>query len=390
MIDKTKFIGAPENFEPARVRQLLSRGIINNIANMERAIFCLEYVGQLQKEGLDFMFKGGSAVQMLLGDKWNRLSVDVDICTDVSEAELKGILDGIHRKFDGKAFAYSPRREMESGIPFYLYRIRTPPITEGERVILLDVLGTKPRYTTREIPLRTYFYNSSIQVVTPTIGALLGDKLSIIGPNTIGRPLNDSRNGIEYAKHFLDIHSLSESNPNHGECVKSYREALLIQSKVRGRRFALKECIEDAIFTCQVASLPQRVGEKLIRESSPSERERARSEFGILQRGLQRFRPFLVQRRIYSWDNLREYASRTALILKIIESDITDTQANGILKRDVPTREKIPGLIEHVKTISEELRWFIVPDEIANFPRLLRTWHDFFFFNEILENEKTL
>jgi len=35
------------------------KGIINNTANSEKAIFSLEYVGQLHEEGLDFVFKGG-------------------------------------------------------------------------------------------------------------------------------------------------------------------------------------------------------------------------------------------------------------------------------------------------------------------------------------------
>ena len=59
LTDKT--VGTKETFDSYKIRELLSKGIITNIANLEKAIFCLEYVGQLQEARLDFIFKGGSA-----------------------------------------------------------------------------------------------------------------------------------------------------------------------------------------------------------------------------------------------------------------------------------------------------------------------------------------
>ena len=113
----------------------MPKGIINNVSNLEKAIFALEYLGQLQDVGLDFIFKGGSAVQILLGSKWNRLSVDIDICTNASEDELIHQMEKIFNKFDRKGFAYVKRREITSSIPFYLYKIETPSITENKRTI---------------------------------------------------------------------------------------------------------------------------------------------------------------------------------------------------------------------------------------------------------------
>jgi len=380
VIDRSRLLGKSETFQPAYVRDLLSGGVINNISNLEKAIFSLEYVGQLWDEGLDFVFKGGSAIQILLGERWNRLSVDVDICTDASEEEFTSVLDRIRLRFGGEVFTYEKRRgEAESGSPFYLYRIETPPITDRRRVILLDGLGIKPRLSTQRTPLRTFYYDSSIEVTTPTIGAILGDKLSIIGPNTIGRPLRDSRNGLEYAKHLYDISSLTDSEPDLRECVDAYHESLRIQNRIRDRDFDLEECLNDAVFTCQVASLPQRLGEQAMENLKPPKRERAHSEYRILRDGLLRFRPFLVRNRTYAWDNLREYASRTALLSKAIRDDLTSNRMKEILYGTVPkSREEIQRLAERIRTIPEEERWFIMPEEIVNFPVLLKSWHDFF------------
>jgi hypothetical protein len=385
MIDTSKTIGTKKTFEPENIRGLLSKGVITNITNLERAIFCLEYVGQLQAEGLDLIFKGGSAVQILLGDKWTRLSIDVDVCTDASNEGLETILEKIHRKFDRKSFSYTPRdREISSRIPFYLYRIETPAISERSRTILLDVIGIKPRLAVQQTPLKAFFFESSASVTTPTIGALLGDKLSTIGPTTIGRPLNDSRNGLEYAKHFFDIGSLQQTAFELEQCKTAYKEAIKIQSMVRGKEYAPDECFNDMLFTCQVASLSQRVGEEAIKELSPSKGARAKSELRTLRDGLQRFRPFLVQKTSYSWDDLRYNAARTALLIKVLNSSITGTKARKILNAGTPTtKDEILHLIEQVRRIRKEKRWFIIPEEIANFPKILKAWHNFFFFEEL-------
>jgi len=385
MIDTSKTIGTKKTFEPENIRGLLSKGVITNITNLERAIFCLEYVGQLQAEGLDLIFKGGSAVQILLGDKWTRLSIDVDVCTDASNEGLETILEKIHRKFDRKSFSYTPRdREISSRIPFYLYRIETPAISERSRTILLDVIGIKPRLAVQQTPLKAFFFESSASVTTPTIGALLGDKLSTIGPTTIGRPLNDSRNGLEYAKHFFDIGSLQQTAFELEQCKTAYKEAIKVQSMVRGKEYAPDECFNDMLFTCQVASLSQRVGEEAIKELSPSKAARAKSELRTLRDGLQRFRPFLVQKTSYSWDDLRYNAARTALLIKVLNSSITGTKARKILNAGTPTtKDEILHLIEQVRRIRKEKRWFIIPEEIANFPKILKAWHNFFFFEEL-------
>jgi len=385
VINTTKTVGTRETFNSERIRDLLSQAVIVNITNLEKAIFCLEYVGQLQEEGLDLIFKGGSALQLLLGNKWTRLSIDIDICTDSSKEELETILEKIHYKLDKKAFSYTPRnREISSRVPFYLYRIETPAITEKSRTILLDAIGTKPIIATQQTSLKTFFYDSSARITTPTTGALLGDKLTTIGPTSIGRPLNDSRNGLEYAKHFFDIGILQETDFHIQQCKIAYAEVIRIQSKIRNKEYTRDECFEDMLFTCQVASLPQQLGEQTINELPSPKVGRATSEFRILQDGLRRFRPFLVQKTSYTWDDLRNNAARTALLTKILNSNITDAEATKILNAHAPTRkEEILTLIEQIKKLPKEERWFIIPNEMVNFPKILRTWHSFFFLNEL-------
>lgn len=57
MIDTTKTIGTPATYAQEKIRNLLAERKITNITNLEKAIFSLEYLGQLHNEGLPLIFK---------------------------------------------------------------------------------------------------------------------------------------------------------------------------------------------------------------------------------------------------------------------------------------------------------------------------------------------
>jgi hypothetical protein len=387
MIDTTKTVGTAATFDAPRINGLLSTDLINNVANLEKAVFSLEYLGQLQKEGLDFIFKGGSAIQVILREKWTRLSIDDDICSNVSEKELIDVMSNIHQKFDKTAFSFKAREKVIAGsIPFYLYIFEAPSITVAgdTRSCLLDVMGIKPNYATTKVPLKTSFFESSATITTPTIGALLGDKLSTIGPNTMGRRLVDSRNGVEYAKHFYDIKNLQEADFRLNECSAAFHEAINLQSKIRNKIFSVRECCEDMFFTCKVASLPQSVGEQLIANLQEPQRARAYSEFRILRDGLARFRPFLVRGLTYSWDELRYCAALTALLTKMVQLDLSEERVRTIMRTSVPSKKiEIQSVAAQIADVPQSDRWFVQLDEMVNFPKILQMWHDYFLLDKI-------
>jgi hypothetical protein len=315
-----------------------------------------------------------------------RLSVDTDICSNTSQEELTEVLDSIYQKFNKSAFSFEQREKETAGsVPFYFYVFKAPSIAaSGEtRACLLDVMGIKPNYATTQLNLKTLFFDSDITITTPTIGALLGDKLTTIGPNTMGRRLVDSRNGLEYAKHFYDIKNLQEVDFSFKECIQAFLESIEMQAKIRSKNFTVGECCEDMLFTCQVASLPQRIGEQLIAKLPSESRSRALLEFGILQDGLKRFQPFLVQKLTYSWDEFRYHAALAALLTKMVQADLSEDKVKTILKTKEPeTRKEIEPIAAKMVTIPEKERWFIQIDELINFPKILNTWRHYFFIDE--------
>jgi hypothetical protein len=242
----------------------------------------------------------------------------------------------------------------------------------------------KPRYFLQSTQLKSFFYNSDITVQTPTINSILGDKLSVIGPTTIGRKLENSRNGIEYAKNFYDIHSLYNNMKNLKETKETYLSIIKIQEKVRDTKYELDQSIDDALLTCKTACLPQGLGEQLIR-GSPIDRERASLEFEKLQDGLSRYRPFIVNEIPYTWDILREYSSTTALLLELVRSNCNNEKAVSILHSNVVESLGIEIMVNKIKKLEKNYHWFLDLEEIIAFPKILEKWYIILHLDELIK-----
>lgn len=91
-------IGDKECFQESTLESLLDRGLVSSQAQLERALHVFEYLAQLGWTGLDSVFKGGSAVQLLLPTGLQRLSVDLDIAVSDRES-LQECVGQISDKF---------------------------------------------------------------------------------------------------------------------------------------------------------------------------------------------------------------------------------------------------------------------------------------------------
>jgi hypothetical protein len=359
-----EFIGDHKCFTPENLKKIVDEKQLTSIANLEKALFALEYVGQLWNNGVDLVFKGGSAVQILLGGSWNRLSVDVDVCTEVSVKEIERNLYEIKKKFEGKCFDYETRGDPDRDL-FRFYRLTSLPISGPQRRFLLDIQRIEPDYHLTETPLKSFFYDSDLIVKTPTGSSILGDKLSVIGPLTIGRKLEDSRNGIEYAKHFYDIFCLSNNFEEFSETRKTYDSCVEIQSEIRQKNYSREECIEDGLLTCKIASLP--FNEEIVNNMSRD--DMILKQYEILKKGVHRFGPFMVGERFYTWESLREYASKTANLFKALEKGIEKPK-----KEDVGLEE----MIETLSALPREERWFMDFDDLRLSPEVIKNWYQFY------------
>ena len=128
--------------------------------------------------GLDPVFKGGSAIQLLLPESLQRLSVDIDLAMEGTETEISSVLDAVNSKF-GKGM--NPHQKSTSDLPssFLQYKVLTPSIlSDSSFIIGLDFLLHEPAYKIQNTKIKTFSYDSEVSVRVPTIEALLEDKLT--------------------------------------------------------------------------------------------------------------------------------------------------------------------------------------------------------------------
>jgi hypothetical protein len=374
-----KLCARSEFFMEETLRKHVEEGRASSMTNLIKALHVLEYLGQLRREGLDPLFKGGSAVQLLLPEGWQRLSIDIDLALGAPRGEIEEVLIGIHERFGGEYYSYEPREGGPvSGVPFHNYRISVPTFG-GDAVILLDIMGTETRYATQRKRLSSFFYESEIEVKTPTMDSILGDKLSTLGPETIGRHLRDSRNGLEYAKHLYDIRQLLPHISDLDDVYAAYRESHGLQLRIRGTDLALEECLEDLVYVCKFLTL---TGDTAAEQTALLDNRAAITldYFRICERGLARFQPFLAQNNVFTWENIRETAAAVALTAKLMKEGgetgllLAALEAAPQIAQD---ETMVDRMIEEIASQPVEERWHINPAEIKENPTIAVYWYGY-------------
>ena len=76
---------------------------------LEKMIYALHLVEQLQQNGLKFTFKGGTSLVLLL-EEGNRFSIDIDIISNTKKDELEAILNKIIESSRFTAFELQEHR----------------------------------------------------------------------------------------------------------------------------------------------------------------------------------------------------------------------------------------------------------------------------------------
>lgn len=190
---------------------------------MESMIYALYLLEQLQLTGLDFIFKGGTSLVLLMEEP-KRFSVDIDIIVNpkINREELEGFLSKIETSSEFIRMELDERRSYKGGIPKAHYKFiyssnfanknkEGQVISNPEREILLDVLFAENHYPLIvERALETEWIKqtgTSVIVKTPDINSITGDKLTAFAPNTTGIPYHIEKEK-EILKQLFDVGSL--------------------------------------------------------------------------------------------------------------------------------------------------------------------------------------
>ena len=215
---------------------------------LEKAVFALTLLDLLARTGLDFVFKGGTALLLHL-PRPNRLSIDIDIVCSAPKADFESALDGLLSK--SPFLRWDEQTRGERGLPgrrHYRFHFQSP--TQGQEMhILLDVV-TEPNVLIHivERPVNTAFLEIAepIAVKTPRLESLLADKLTAFAPGTIGVPLT-AQFSQQVIKQLFDIAQLYDHAQELSILAEDNRNAFEAEARYRGFTGSYSDYLDDVI-----------------------------------------------------------------------------------------------------------------------------------------------
>ena len=157
---------------------------------IEKVIWALTLLEQLKINGLNFTFKGGTAL-LLATEKPKRFSIDIDIITEHTEKEIIGVLQKIVDEQIFLDWEDDNNRKHTPDAPIGHFKTYYKSVVDGNiEPILLDLLYTPNPYPeNQEIKLKHPWLSTSEEeslITMPTFDAILGDKLTAFAPKTTG------------------------------------------------------------------------------------------------------------------------------------------------------------------------------------------------------------
>lgn len=194
---------------------------------LEKTIGALFLLENLANNGLDFIFKGGTSLVVLLDDL-KRFSVDVDIITEESKDTVLKCLQEIIENQELFTRLEENIRENSASQRMDLqhYKLFFNSVTdESEKYILLDVAYEEnkyPKVISKKIESSKIEVSSDVKIKLPSIESILGDKLTVLATRTTGISFNSEKE-LELMKQLYDVDKLF----NRAEDAKIIRQSFI-------------------------------------------------------------------------------------------------------------------------------------------------------------------
>lgn len=243
-----------------------------NVTILEKMVHALSLLEHLKVAGLDFVFKGGTSLVLLLKEG-NRFSIDIDIISNVEREKLEEILDAVVANSHLKSHTLNERRSYKEGVPkaHYTFEFDSVYNQNVPGTILLDILFDSPHYPELiETSINTPWLSVDEMVTTittPSINSICGDKLTAFAPETIGIPYykGDQLFSMEICKQLFDLAKLFESIDDisivkvsfsaFSKAELSYRSS---DKDFSNRKLTEADVLWDSINTCAIIAKRER------------------------------------------------------------------------------------------------------------------------------------
>jgi hypothetical protein len=276
----------------------------------EKMIRALGLLEKLKQNGLDFIFKGGTSLILLIDDP-QRFSIDIDINTEEPKERITDILISICNE---ELFSRFEEDERANGnIPKRHYKLFFKSvISERETYVLLDVLFEENLYPeVNEVRISSKWIdtdNEAVNVSIPSIDSILGDKLTAFAPDTTGIPYNAGKS-MEIIKQLFDIGRLFDIHHDLKTTADSFINIAEKQLKYRNLNISTDKVLENIIGTSLIVSL------------FPAGNAKDSPELHELFGGLQRFTSYPINVSYRADDAILSAAKGALLAIKIKNND---------------------------------------------------------------------
>ena len=236
-----------ENYYEEHIRELQT-AVKGDPRLIERTLYAFGLLEALVAVGMDFTFKGGTSLLLLLS-KPKRLSTDIDIVVEPSTDVDKFIIKASHI-FPFLSMEEQKRRNRDVIVKRHFKFTYNSPINRSPLYILLDVLYETNAYekiVEKKIEndlLLTEGDNLAVKI--PSLDCILGDKMTAFAPYTTGIPLRQNRD-LEVMKQFYDICTLIEEISCFEDVLSTYCNIVRTETNYRGGKYTPAQVLEDTI-----------------------------------------------------------------------------------------------------------------------------------------------
>jgi len=319
---------------------------------VEKTVRALMLLEGLAKSDLYFVFKGGSALMLLLNSS-KRLSIDIDIVVPDKYVEFEDILKNICKDYGFTRFE-KQKREVKTQIDKVHYKLFFESVVEGkESNILLDILKEDIHYQDIiEIPIDSFFVEldgTAIPVKVPDFNNILGDKLTAFAPNTTGIPYRkgDKEMGMEIIKQMYDIGCLCEYADNPEVISSVFSSFAHTEIQYRGAICAVPDVLDDIMDNSLEICLRGNHG---------------KADFSILSKGIVQVKGFIYSE-TFHLEKAITYAAKAAYISTVIkygQKEIKKYDAGKALEmRDWLIQEPIKTKLNKLKKTNPEAFFYL-------------------------------
>ena len=292
-----------ESFRGKRKRRI-------DLMILEKMIRALSLVELLKINGIEFTFKGGTSLAILL-NKPKRFSIDIDILTKENKDVLEEKLNLVCENDTFLKFEENIRSTKASDIPMAHYKFYYTSVINGlDNYILLDVLFEVNSYpeNIESTVINEYLdiEGNPSKVETPSLNSITGDKLTAFAPNTIGILYNANKEK-EIRKQLFDLGNLFDEITDFALVGKAYHSISKKEIRYRNLDVSTQDTLSDTISTAiLIAQRERNKDDSLIK-------------FRKLQDGIRKFTSFTINAN-FTLDNAIEAAAKAALIATKIKT----------------------------------------------------------------------